>query len=73
MKNQETQTVELGDIRAKNLGLEIAGVAYAYWETRGRIDGHDVEDWLAAEQEVQRRHNLETPDSEHRAAIGRAA
>ena len=33
---------------------EIARVAYSYWETRGREDGHDMEDWLLAEQEVIR-------------------
>ena len=35
---------------------EIALLAYTYWENRGREDGHDVEDWVLAEQEVQRRH-----------------
>jgi hypothetical protein len=34
---------------------EIARIAYAYWETRDREDGHDVEDWLLAEEEVTRR------------------
>ena len=38
---------------------EIAEVAYAYWQSRGCIDGHDVEDWLMAEQEVARRHSLD--------------
>ncbi len=34
---------------------EIAELAYSYWERRGYQDGHDVEDWLEAEQEVRRR------------------
>lgn len=73
MKDQDTQAAALRDSGTQDLAHEIADVAYTYWETRGRIDGHDVEDWLAAEQEVLRRHNLDTPDPAHRAAIGRAA
>jgi hypothetical protein len=26
--------------------------AYQLYESRGRVDGHDLEDWLAAEDEV---------------------
>jgi hypothetical protein len=29
---------------------EIARLAYELYETRGRQDGQDVDDWLAAEQ-----------------------
>ena len=38
---------------------EIALVAYCYWQSRGCLDGHDVEDWLMAEEEVFRRHALD--------------
>lgn len=31
---------------------EIARLAYHFYETRGRRDGHDVDDWLSAEQEL---------------------
>jgi len=31
---------------------EIARRAYSLYETRGRRDGHDVEDWLSAEYEL---------------------
>ncbi len=31
---------------------EIARLAYHYYETRGRRDGQDVDDWLAAEREL---------------------
>jgi hypothetical protein len=31
---------------------EIARLAYYFYETRGRRDGLDVDDWLAAEQEL---------------------
>jgi hypothetical protein len=31
---------------------EIASLAYHLYETRGRQDGHDVDDWLSAEHEL---------------------
>lgn len=31
---------------------EIGRLAYHFYVTRGRRDGHDVEDWLLAEQEL---------------------
>ena len=33
---------------------EIAQLAFSLYEARGRQDGHDVEDWLRAEQELLR-------------------
>ena len=33
---------------------EIARLAYQLYELRGRQDGHDVGDWLAAEEELLR-------------------
>ena len=35
--------------------VEIAREAYARYEARGREDGHDVEDWLAAEKQLRQR------------------
>jgi hypothetical protein len=35
---------------------EIAEVAFSLYESRGRRDGHHVEDWLHAEEELQRRY-----------------
>ena len=32
---------------------EIARLAYRYYETRGRRDGQDVDDWLSAERELR--------------------
>ncbi len=29
--------------------------AYALYEQRGRLDGHDVDDWLQAEAELSRK------------------
>ena len=31
---------------------EIARLAYHFYETQGRRDGHDVDDWLSAEREL---------------------
>jgi len=31
---------------------EIARLAYHFYETRGRRDGQDVDDWLSAEREL---------------------
>jgi hypothetical protein len=31
---------------------EIAQLAYCLYELRGRQDGHDLEDWLRAEQQL---------------------
>jgi hypothetical protein len=33
---------------------EIARLAHHFYETRGRRDGHDVDDWLSAEQDLTR-------------------
>lgn len=41
---------------------EIAMVAYSYWQSRGCPDGHDVEDWLMAEQEVLLRRSPKRQD-----------
>ena len=35
---------------------EIARLAYDFYETRGRRDGHDIDDWLSSEQELTRHH-----------------
>ncbi len=37
-------------------GDEIARLAYHFYETRGRREGHDVDDWLLAEQVLRRRY-----------------
>jgi len=35
---------------------EVARLAYQFYEARGRQDGGDVEDWLAAEEELTRHY-----------------
>jgi hypothetical protein len=32
----------------------IVRLAYRFYEARGRQDGHDLDDWLSAEQELER-------------------
>lgn len=31
---------------------EIARLAFQFYEARGRLEGHDVDDWLSAEREL---------------------
>lgn len=45
------ETGVLEDIHSR-----IAALAYQFYEQRGRGDGHEVEDWLAAEQRVLAGH-----------------
>ena len=35
----------------------VARVAYALFEQRGRVHGHDLEDWLEAERIVRRQRS----------------
>ena len=34
--------------------LRVRALAYSYYEARGCLDGHETEDWLRAEAEVNR-------------------
>lgn len=36
---------------------EIARLAYRFYEIHGRRDGHDLDDWLAAERLIARRRS----------------
>ena len=38
--------------RARPTRDEVARLAYEFYETRGRGDGQDVDDWLSAEREL---------------------
>jgi hypothetical protein len=35
---------------------EIARLAYDFYETRGRREGHDIDDWLSAELQLTRHY-----------------
>ena len=37
---------------SEDLKNKIAERAYKIFERRGRVDGHDIDDWLRAESEV---------------------
>lgn len=41
-----------------NSHADIALRAYARWKERGGISGHDLEDWLQAEQDLQSERNI---------------
>ena len=60
MPNKELENTGQDDFEARS--QEIALLAYAYWQDRGCQDGHDVEDWLLAEQEVRKRPVSKTDD-----------
>jgi len=36
---------------------EIARLAFSLYETRGRQDGHHIDDWLRAEKELRRHYS----------------
>jgi hypothetical protein len=42
--------------RARPSRDEIARLAYEFYEMRGRQEGQDVDDWLAAEQQLTRHY-----------------
>jgi hypothetical protein len=46
--NKQTAKIEADPNREQ----EIRRRAYAFYEERGREDGHDTDDWLRAEAEV---------------------
>lgn len=41
-------------LSGNDVGDRIAKRAFELYESRGREDGHDVEDWLSAEREILR-------------------
>jgi hypothetical protein len=52
----ERMTLKYTGSRERPSHDEIARLAYHFYETRGRRDGQDVDDWVSAEQELARRH-----------------
>ena len=54
-KNKENQLSPAENHLAED---EVAQRAYELYEARGREPGHDLEDWLHAELEVNERHQL---------------
>ncbi len=54
--------------RLADFYIEVAKVAYELYEKRGRIHGHDMEDWLQAETIVLKRYEKEMADSKAKPA-----
>ena len=51
-----------------NLHDEIAAIAYELFESRGRVDGYALDDWLNAERIVLTEHSgqdMEEPEEEN--------
>lgn len=46
-----------GTGRLEDVHARIAALAYQLYEQRGREDGHDIEDWLSAEQRILAGHS----------------
>ena len=49
----ETRTLEPSRV-SDELQKQIARMAFQLYESRGREDGHDIEDWLQAEAVLRR-------------------
>ncbi len=50
-----TRTKPLATAEAPNLEEQIRKRAYELFEGRGREEGHEIEDWLGAEEEIKGR------------------
>jgi len=48
----ERTTTKYTDDHERPSRSEVARLAYAFYEMRGRQNGHDVDDWLSAEREL---------------------
>jgi hypothetical protein len=45
-------TTEISELQEFELEYQIRRRAYELYEERGREDGHELEDWLRAEEEI---------------------
>jgi len=52
----ERMMAKYTDGRERPSQEEIARLAYYFYETRGRRDGQDLDDWLSAERELTRHY-----------------
>jgi hypothetical protein len=50
--------MEMDDEMSSPTHMEIADLAYSYWEARGFQGGSPWEDWFRAEEELKRRTEL---------------
>jgi hypothetical protein len=53
-RNQPTEAQVVSQVVSRVVSpVEIARLAYSYWEARGRQGGSAAEDWFRAERELQ--------------------
>ncbi|HLJ18394.1 MAG TPA: DUF2934 domain-containing protein [Bryobacteraceae bacterium] len=50
-RDSDGRAIEREGVEEADRSNEIALLAYALWEDRGRMDGSALDDWLLAEQE----------------------
>lgn len=55
MKDQMKKAPIKFEIEPQQLEDDIRVRAYEFYETRGKQDGHDLDDWLRAEDEMIRK------------------
>ena len=46
-------TTEISELQEFELEYQIRQRAYELYEARGREDGHELEDWIRAEEEIR--------------------
>ena len=51
LTGERMSTINTGGVEPPSRD-EIARLAYRFYDRRGRHDGHDIEDWLIAEQQL---------------------
>jgi hypothetical protein len=56
LRGRKAKLQRNASVPAHHESEEIARVAYTLWEQRGRVHGHDAEDWQEAERIVRARH-----------------
>jgi hypothetical protein len=53
MAQEATSRAKEGAEEIQSLHEQIAALAYALWEQRGRVEGNPEEDWFRAEQQLK--------------------
>jgi hypothetical protein len=56
-KDAARKTLTMTGAQSQNLEEEIRQRAYELYQERGRADGHDLDDWLRAEEEITQQKN----------------
>jgi hypothetical protein len=53
--SKKQPTTEISELQEFELEYQIRHRAYELYEERGRKDGHELEDWFRAEEEITRK------------------